>query len=160
MSNLSDNEIIKALELCSGDVFCHKGNGCPYQGVDKCVKVSTHDAIDLINRQQAEIERLKDNLNAVLEEATETEVEYEKVYEQAYNDAMANLVDGGASCRLCMAVTEFKARKEFAEQLEAEIISSDKYIREYDDSEVQKAYNKGLRDALKILKEMGCERNE
>ena len=37
-------------------------------------------------------------------------------------------------------------------QLEAEIESSDKYIREYDDSELQKAYNKGLRDALKALK--------
>lgn len=56
---MTDAEIIKALELCSGDVFCHKGNGCPYQGVDKCIKVSTHDAIDLINRQQAEIERLE-----------------------------------------------------------------------------------------------------
>lgn len=48
-----------------------------------------------------------------------------------------------------------EARKEFVEQLEAEIISSDKYIREYDDSEVQKAYNKGLRDARNLLKEMG-----
>ena len=47
-----------------------------------------------------------------------------------------------------------EAYKEFAKQLDAEIESSDKYIREYDDSKVQKAYNKGLRDALKVLKEL------
>lgn len=44
--------------------------------------------------------------------------------------------------------------REMQERLEAEINSSDKYIEEYDGSEVQKAYNKGLRDALKIAKEM------
>lgn len=45
-----------------------------------------------------------------------------------------------------------EAYKECMEQLDAEIESSDKYIREYDDSELQKAYNKGLRNALKALK--------
>lgn len=45
-------------------------------------------------------------------------------------------------------------RSDVVGQLEAEVYSSDKYINEYDGSEVQKAYNKGLRDALKIAKEM------
>lgn len=39
------------------------------------------------------------------------------------------------------------------EQLEAEVESSDKYIREYDDSEFQKAWNEGLRNALEIVKD-------
>lgn len=72
---------------------------------------------EYIKRLEEEIERLKYNLNAVLDEAKESEAEYEKVYEQAYNDALANLVDGGASCRLCMAATESNARKEFTDKL-------------------------------------------
>ena len=47
-----------------------------------------------------------------------------------------------------------RLREDVVAQLEAEVESSDKYIEEYDGSEVQKAYNKGLRDALKIAKEM------
>ena len=39
------------------------------------------------------------------------------------------------------------------EQAMAEIESSDKYIREYDDSIEQKAYNSGMRKILKIIKE-------
>lgn len=38
------------------------------------------------------------------------------------------------------------------EQLEAEIESSDKYIAEYDDSEVQKVWNAGMRKCLEIVK--------
>ena len=150
-NKLTDTEIIKAMEH-KVKIFCET---CKHKNCDSCVCNVAKQGLDLTNRLKAKNERLRDNLNAVLDEAKEFEAEYEKVYEQAYNDARTNLVDGGASCRLCMAATEFKVRKEFAKQLEAEIISSDKYIREYDDSEVQKAYNKGLRDALKILKEMG-----
>lgn len=43
-------------------------------------------------------------------------------------------------------------------QLEAEIDSSDKYIREYDGGQLQIGYNKGLSDALKIVKQMSQER--
>lgn len=52
-----------------------------------------------------------------------------------------------------------RLRSDVVGQLEAEVYSSDKYINEYDGSEVQKAYNKGLRDALKIAKEMLEENN-
>ena len=41
--------------------------------------------------------------------------------------------------------------------LEAEIESSDKFIREYDDSVVQKAYNKGMRKCLEIVQEVAKE---
>ena len=54
---MTDNEIIKALEYCYAD----KNNckRCPYMAVDKCHKVHTKDTLDLINRLQAENERLK-----------------------------------------------------------------------------------------------------
>ena len=50
---MTDKEIIKALECCIKFIDCTE---CPYKGITKCsVEV---DALDLINRQQAEIERL------------------------------------------------------------------------------------------------------
>ena len=55
---MSYKEVIKALECCVATPFCDKDTDCPYKGVVDCHKKSTYDAIDLINRQQAEIERL------------------------------------------------------------------------------------------------------
>lgn len=58
---MTDNEIIKALELC----FAEKGTKqtcgkCPYHKFGELCKVKRDkDALDLINRQQEEIERLK-----------------------------------------------------------------------------------------------------
>ena len=57
-----------------------------------------------------------------------------------------------------VAIKKWNTRKpmeNIVAQLEAEIESSDKYIREYDDSVVQKAFNKGMRDSLRIVKEEG-----
>lgn len=42
--------------------------------------------------------------------------------------------------------------EEKLQRLEAEIESSDKYIREYDDSKEQKAWNAGMRKCLEIVK--------
>jgi hypothetical protein len=52
-----------------------------------------------------------------------------------------------------------EAVKDVLLTLEAEAVSSDKYIREYDDSKVQKAYNQALWKAYNIVKEMVCETN-
>ena len=67
---MTDNEIIKALECCStGETYadCEK-NGCPlYLGITMgCKYIDKEnqlysDALDLINRQQAEIERLNEH---------------------------------------------------------------------------------------------------
>ena len=61
---MTDNEIIKAFELC----FAKRGTiltcgKCPYHNFGKLCKVKRDkDALDLINRQKAEIERLKGDL--------------------------------------------------------------------------------------------------
>ena len=54
---MTDNEIIKALECCS--VHPMKCKKCPYEGNECCTNAHRKDALDLINRQKAEIERLK-----------------------------------------------------------------------------------------------------
>ena len=57
---MTDNEIIKALECCKDGtaIGCKK---CPlYEDKGQtCITILSHNAIDLINRQKAEIERLK-----------------------------------------------------------------------------------------------------
>ena len=60
---MTDEQIIKALECCVNDDegvlgFCN--NGCPLFGKNaNCPEVLRKNALDLINRQKAEIERLE-----------------------------------------------------------------------------------------------------
>ena len=77
---LTDNEIIKALECCIKAEICDdcKTLGCPAYRKEGCYYLLrsdgdfisdelNKDALSLINRQKAEIERLKENLNIELE---------------------------------------------------------------------------------------------
>ena len=65
---LSDNEIIKAMEYCEDsadtDKHCLK---CPYCNESYCLDKMMADALSLINRQKAEIERLENNIEQVEE---------------------------------------------------------------------------------------------
>ena len=67
---LTDSEIIKALECCSNNVLYEQCVGCPYEKyLDKghtCIIKATKNALDLINRQKAEIEELDYKLGALL----------------------------------------------------------------------------------------------
>ena len=55
---MTDNEIIKVLEYCTTDGWCQN---CPHE--KKCIEDEiTQLALDLINRQKAEIERLNRNI--------------------------------------------------------------------------------------------------
>jgi hypothetical protein len=51
---MNDNEIIKALECC----ICDECEDCPCDEEPACIENLHQEAIDLINRQKAEIERL------------------------------------------------------------------------------------------------------
>ena len=57
---MTDNEIIKALECC-GNIVDSTCKGCVYHETynASCVVRLMRDALDLINRQKAEVERLK-----------------------------------------------------------------------------------------------------
>ena len=56
----TDNEIVKALECCKNDgIICGE---CPYKKANGCMEKLSADALDLINRQNAEIERLKEEV--------------------------------------------------------------------------------------------------
>lgn len=72
---MTDNEIIKALECCIFDDVKECDN-CPYYDKETeiyCVNDLLKDALNLINRQKAEIESLKNDRD-FWESAAKTEV--------------------------------------------------------------------------------------
>lgn len=76
---MTDNEIKKALEQC-GVSNCL---GCPCNTCDEnCLDLLTPAALDLINRQQAEIERLKAMVDAELDTIHDLGDDYERVLEE------------------------------------------------------------------------------
>lgn len=111
---MTDAEITKALE-CHADIDIATCKVCAYDGVLRCGHQLCHDALDLISRQKAEIERL--------------EAEIDKQYEQARADILGNMSDGGASCHWCISQHKSEAIKEFTERLEDEAYGNDLYDR-------------------------------
>ena len=116
---MTDKEIIKALECCGKPVDENSCSECPYHCYEEDCHKLLPQAIDLINRQQAEIEEL--------------EAEIDKQYEQAKADILGNMADGGESCHWCIDEHRKNAIKEFAERLKKEytetfLISGDTVI--------------------------------
>lgn len=65
---MTDNEIIKALECCTkSDTNENYCDPCPYLHEKYCAAKISKDALDLINRQKAEIEMLKWSKSTSLE---------------------------------------------------------------------------------------------
>ena len=55
--NLTDNEIVKALEICSNDGDCNECKINPHKGnYGYCTSIAIKAALDLINRQKTEID--------------------------------------------------------------------------------------------------------
>lgn len=91
MSDMTDNEIIKMLECCkqeidSNGVICGGCKKCPnYEGeTGLCKEDLPTVVLDLINRQKAEIERLKkiesNILNVMRENVAQTKAEAYKEF--------------------------------------------------------------------------------
>ena len=78
---MTDNEIIKALECCSKPVIEECCLECPYYlgGQENCHKL-LGDIIVLINRKQAEIERLKKEVNLVSIQFQDLQERYEEAH--------------------------------------------------------------------------------
>lgn len=55
---MNDNDIIKALECCANTNWIDECEGCPLYDTEKCINTVMQNALDLINRMKAEIERL------------------------------------------------------------------------------------------------------
>ena len=66
---MTDNEIIKALECCSYDNY--QCDNCPY-AYKTCTVYK--DSLDLINRQKAEIERLREETAELIDDRYATQL--------------------------------------------------------------------------------------
>ena len=102
---MSDNEVIKALKNCLGNKM-HKCSGCCFISEGAfCENVLLKHTLDLINRLQAEIERLR----AENKEKTETIV-FLKDQAVGWSIDFCNL-------KKKLKTAKSEARKEFAERL-------------------------------------------
>ncbi len=114
---MTDSDIIKALECCSDSRSdCSK---CPCFGVETKEKITCElkmikNALDLINRQAAEIERLQELLNGWKTEAYKVADEKDKLYCEAVER---------------VKTTRAEAIKEFAQK--AVINLAENYSNEY-----------------------------
>ena len=96
-SGMTDNEIIKALEVCHKCVYgsCPE---CPLHGVGGCDSELMKYALNLIKRQKAEIERLE-KIEIVFDEIEDTinplpfETDYDKAVKQAKAEAIKEFAE-------------------------------------------------------------------
>ena len=70
---MTDEQIIKALESCPSDSVTHDCSICPYKENVFCFELLGKDALKIINRQKAEIERLQGILLAFMDEVARWE---------------------------------------------------------------------------------------
>lgn len=138
---MTDEELIRVLELCctqDGSIPCYD---CPCwdDGVQKCEGLNHADLLGLINRQQAEIEKLKSK-NEILSHNADN------AFQEGLNE-----------CReLFEPEIKSEAYKEFAEKLQAfckEIIAN-KWNETVAPVSWSYAYDNFIDDIDNLLKEM------
>ena len=94
---MTDNEIIKALEICSKSTNgCSHSNytceDCYLNGQPMCSSVLFQDTLDLINRQKAEIERLEERIIEVQRCDKELIETLHKIHEEKIEAAKAEAI--------------------------------------------------------------------
>ena len=95
---MTDNEIIKALECC-GFEYGNLCSVCPKYEKDNdfCQEELHNYALDLINRQQAEIERLKIENQSLRSAANSCKLHYN----EARAEAVKEFVENVTYCKYC-----------------------------------------------------------
>ena len=109
---MTDNEIIKALEICCKNTNC---DGCPlgyliYQS--QCTSELALKSLDLINRQRAEIEEHKSEI-AILKDSNKNLHELYYTEREKVKNAKQKVIDIAKALQLAQS----KAIKEFAKML-------------------------------------------
>jgi len=81
---MTDAESIRALEYCINTQLCAVDTpNCPFEDVSMCRSVLTKKAYDLIKRQQAEIESLKEHEENISIVCKRAEEKYHELYKEA-----------------------------------------------------------------------------
>ena len=96
MRLMTDNEIIKALE-CHAEESLDTCSLCPLLNIEGCAYEAAEYALNLINRQQAEIERLKIENQSLRSAANSCKLHYN----EARADAVKEFVENVTYCKYC-----------------------------------------------------------
>ena len=129
--NLTDNEIIKALEIHSNEQF-DNCEGCPYLDGDSCEGFTKYsqpfrEVLDLINRKNADVDFYKERANKY---EAQVEVLKEQTQKQkAEIERLRKILENrGEICKSCdekytekIKRAKAEAIKEFAERVKQEI---------------------------------------
>lgn len=115
MKNLTDEQIIIALECCAKQISNCSQCSYRFNEDDKfdCEEALGRDTIDLINRKNAKIEELKTEIERLKAENKSIRYCYEQ--EKSYNDTLAESCE--KNCKHFNMTTKSKAIKDFAERL-------------------------------------------
>ena len=115
---MTDKDIIKALECCTKKYGCRD---CPLTYDDRCLTRINKEASSLTKRQQAEIERLK-------------------MERQALDDALYPL-PFKTDFDIAIETAKVEAYKEFAERLEYEVLHEDIEVNALKCKDYESFYN-------------------
>ena len=107
---MTDNEIIKALECCN-DCDC---KGCPCNSDSECKGIDDAEILDLIKRQQAEIEELQSEITLLKQSNANLQELYQGEKEKVAN-AKQKVIDIAKALKTAKA----DAIKEFANRLKS-----------------------------------------
>jgi hypothetical protein len=154
VGKITDEEIKKALECCCENNVC---NECPLDYLtfsSECASKLSINALDLINRQKAEIERLTTLAELGNKRANDYRVMRDRAVkaEKEIERLMQIIEDKGGLILIEYAKSE--AYKEFAERLK--IIMRDRYLN----SDMRYSMFVTPEDIDNLLKEMVGEDNE
>ena len=143
---MTDNEIVKALEYCTNCVCNNDKDECPLLKMSFCKNYLMKQSLDLINRQQAEIEmddveikELRIALQGYLGDLTKERNLYKKSIEEL-NQAKAEIerLKTNLNIELENYATEYdnkikaEAYREFAELLKCDWIANLYYCEDLD----------------------------
>lgn len=107
---MTDAEIIKALEVCVG--IHNDCEDCPLlehsQATDECMTELMSNALDLINRQKADIEKLKKGWKADVIETKNTKAEAIKEFAERLKEQAKNMEYKANTTRKTMPIVEVK----------------------------------------------------
>ena len=130
---MNDNEIIEALDFCegyNGVSFCSR---CPLLNKDNCSQILAHEAYSLINRQKAEIERLKFDLQIMRGAANSFKMHYNTAKAEGIKEFAERLKEHSFYSGMYGKVITIDIVKQIAKEMSDETENEDTGKRIYDD---------------------------
>lgn len=123
---MTDNEIIKALECCTDESY-ENCNECPYStDTLSCKRLKLlEDSLELINRQKAEIERLKKKVSVARDAYISIQDRYEHTKAESYKE-FAERLNEKAQIADCFDSYNMVVGTHFIDNLLKEMVGEEK----------------------------------